>query len=68
MKLYSIPDIRLFWCEDAGVLKQFDVENPETLITYQVSHITIMIISDYKDVFKNPQSLILETILLCTSL
>ena len=36
MKLYSVPDIRIFWSEDPGVLKQFDVEDPEAPITYKV--------------------------------
>ena len=35
MKLYSIPDIRLFWSEDSGFLNQFNVENPDTNITYK---------------------------------
>ncbi len=39
MKLYSIPDIRLFWSEDPGFLHQFEVKNPETNITYKVRFI-----------------------------
>ena len=39
MKLYSIPDIRIFWSEDAGILNQFDVDDPETPITYKVINI-----------------------------
>jgi len=35
MKLYQIPDIRLFWSKDDGFLKQFDVENPATPIIYK---------------------------------
>lgn len=35
MKLYQIPDIRLFWSKDSGFLNQFQVENPETPITYK---------------------------------
>lgn len=35
MKLYNIPDIRLFWSKDPGFLRQFQVDNPSTKITYQ---------------------------------
>lgn len=35
MAQYGIPDIRLLWSEDKRFLDQFDVENPETLITYK---------------------------------
>ena len=37
MKMYSIPDIRLFWSNDSGFLNQFKVDNPDTPITYKVS-------------------------------
>jgi len=37
MKLYDIPDIRLFWSKDSGFLHQFKVEDPYTRITYKVS-------------------------------
>lgn len=36
MKLYSIPDIRLFWSKDSGFLSQFDVSDPDTPIRYKV--------------------------------
>ncbi len=42
MKLYSIPDIRLFWSNDSGFLSQFKVENPETAITYKVSKFRVL--------------------------
>ncbi|XP_011428905.3 phenylalanine--tRNA ligase, mitochondrial isoform X4 [Magallana gigas] len=35
MRLYSIPDIRLFWSEDSRFLDQFNVEDPNTKITYK---------------------------------
>lgn len=35
MKLYSIPDIRLFWSKDSGFLSQFDVDDPEKDVTYK---------------------------------
>ncbi|XP_050399549.1 phenylalanine--tRNA ligase, mitochondrial isoform X1 [Patella vulgata] len=35
MKLYSIPDIRLFWSNDIGFTSQFDVDNAATPITYK---------------------------------
>ncbi|XP_074644192.1 phenylalanine--tRNA ligase, mitochondrial-like [Tubulanus polymorphus] len=34
MKLFSIPDIRLFWSEDSGFLSQFQVNDSSTSITY----------------------------------
>jgi hypothetical protein len=37
MRLYEIPDIRLFWSIDPGFLHQFKVEDPYTPITYKVS-------------------------------
>ena len=36
MKLYNIPDIRLFWSNDPGFLGQFHVDDPNTPITYKV--------------------------------
>lgn len=36
MRLYNIPDIRLFWSNDAGFLNQFKVDNPNAHIQYQV--------------------------------
>lgn len=36
MKLYSIPDIRLFWSDDPGFLVQFSVADCHTPITYKV--------------------------------
>ena len=35
MRLYEIPDIRLFWSEDSGFLSQFEVENIRRLIKYK---------------------------------
>jgi len=35
MRLYQIPDIRLFWSTDPGFLRQFDVADPKGQITYQ---------------------------------
>lgn len=37
MKLFSIPDIRLFWSKDTGFLSQFDVQDIDTPIKYKVS-------------------------------
>ncbi|KAL3858630.1 hypothetical protein ACJMK2_008901 [Sinanodonta woodiana] len=37
MKLYNIPDIRLFWSENPDFLSQFQVDDPETLITYKAT-------------------------------
>ena len=39
MRLYSIPDIRLFWSNDSGFLRQFEVDHPDTPITYKVGGI-----------------------------
>lgn len=36
MKLYNIPDIRLFWSEDTGFLSQFNVRDIETPVKYKV--------------------------------
>jgi len=35
MKLYQIPDIRLFWTLDSGFLHQFHFDDPYTPITYK---------------------------------
>ncbi|XP_025074138.1 probable phenylalanine--tRNA ligase, mitochondrial [Pogonomyrmex barbatus] len=35
MRLYNIPDIRLFWSNDAGFLNQFKVDNPNAHIQYK---------------------------------
>lgn len=35
MKLYNIPDIRLFWSTDSGFHSQFKVEDPQTKIKYK---------------------------------
>lgn len=37
MKLYEIPDIRLFWSNDRGVTHQFEVDDPYTPIIYKVN-------------------------------
>ena len=38
MRLYDIPDIRLFWSKDSGFLSQFRVEDPYTKITFKVQN------------------------------
>jgi len=35
MKLYSIPDIRLFWSQDSGFLSQFKFDDAEKKVTYK---------------------------------
>ncbi|KAL6268628.1 hypothetical protein P5V15_001762 [Pogonomyrmex californicus] len=35
MRLYNIPDIRLFWSNDIGFLNQFKVDNPNAHIQYK---------------------------------
>lgn len=35
MRLYNIPDIRLFWSNDAGFLNQFKVDDSNACIQYQ---------------------------------
>jgi phenylalanyl-tRNA synthetase alpha chain len=42
MKLYSIPDIRLFWSTDSGFLSQFQHCDPDTKVTYKVRLITVV--------------------------
>ena len=37
MRLFSIPDIRLFWSEDQRFLDQFNVDDPNTNITFKVA-------------------------------
>lgn len=37
MKLYSIPDIRLFWSQDSGFLSQFLVNDIETPVKYKAT-------------------------------
>ena len=36
MKLYQIPDIRLFWSEDTGFTSQFITDDPNEEIVYKV--------------------------------
>jgi len=45
MAIYKIPDIRLFWSQDSGVLQQFRVDNPYAKIVYKVSYFS----SNYMD-------------------
>lgn len=35
MRLYNIPDIRLFWSTDSGFLHQFEVDNEDSPIQYK---------------------------------
>ncbi|XP_022257670.1 probable phenylalanine--tRNA ligase, mitochondrial [Limulus polyphemus] len=35
MKLYDIPDIRLFWSTDSGFLVQFHTDNPDRQISFK---------------------------------
>ncbi|XP_042897285.1 probable phenylalanine--tRNA ligase, mitochondrial [Parasteatoda tepidariorum] len=35
MRLYDIPDVRLFWSQDSGFLSQFDVKEIDTPIQYK---------------------------------
>lgn len=37
MRVYDIPDIRLFWSTDPSFTKQFDVDDPQTPIKYKVN-------------------------------
>ena len=37
MRLFQIPDIRLFWSKDSGFLNQFKTEDPDKKIIYKVS-------------------------------
>lgn len=41
MRMYKIPDIRLFWSRDSGFLSQFEFDDPYTPIEFKV---TILII------------------------
>lgn len=36
MKLYQIPDIRLFWSQDSGFLSQFLQKSPKDSVTFKV--------------------------------
>ncbi|KAL0119719.1 hypothetical protein PUN28_007868 [Cardiocondyla obscurior] len=35
MRLYDIPDIRLFWSKDTGFLNQFKIDDPNAVIKYK---------------------------------
>jgi len=39
MRLYDIPNIRLFWSNDIGFLHQFKVDDPNMHIQYKVKQI-----------------------------
>lgn len=41
MKLYDIPDIRIFWIDDERFFSQFRVDNINTPIKFKVSATTI---------------------------
>lgn len=57
MKLYNIPDIRLFWSSDQRFLNQFIVDDPSTKITFKpfskhpevINDISFWIPSDYEE-------------------
>lgn len=36
MKLYQIPDIRVFWSKDPGFLSQFAFDDPDTSVKFKV--------------------------------
>lgn len=36
MKVYGIPDIRIFWSKDTGILHQFQVDDPYKNIKFKV--------------------------------
>ncbi len=40
MRLYQIPDIRIFWSQDPGFLLQFDTDNPKKEIVFKVNKST----------------------------
>ena len=44
MRLYQIPDIRLYWSSDSGFLSQFETAKADSKITFQVYSITTFII------------------------
>jgi len=42
MRVYQIPDIRIFWSNDSGILHQFQVDDPYSPITFKVHCGTVM--------------------------
>ena len=37
MRLFKIPDIRVFWSDDPGITKQFEVDSIDDPVVFKVS-------------------------------